>query len=315
MPPSAAASPRLPFGRRPRSVGALVALLGLCTLAACGAAPVGRGSSGASDASHTSGRPGGAGGSGQAASAGDAGRGVAGAAAVGGSTGAGGPAASAEAAMTSYLRAVAQHDASALAGNADKAALAVAAVLLDSASINRDRGATTTVTTGPSSFVPVASSPTSVTLDGSVTISTSVSGSEGSDRFTDTISGPVAVDDDAGTWKVSGFSYDGQPVQYWPQTAEETVGGTHLSVGYVVSYGNLTAVLATLTQASGSTEVQLERCTLSTAAGAVSGTGDFTTPPTPTGVLRFSRVPSPPRTLELDFTSGGHAVDFVLSLS
>jgi hypothetical protein len=152
-----------------------------------------------------------------------------------------------------------------------------------------------------------------------MTLDTSISGSKGSGTYADTISGPVTVVDESGAWKVTSFTYDNQPLQYWPQTASQTVNGLHVVVGYVVSYGNVTAALVTLTQLTGSGSVQLLRCTVRSGTGgaaATDGTGDFTAPPTPTGVLRFSRIASDPTDLVLAFSSaGGQTDDFDLALS
>jgi hypothetical protein len=218
-------------------------------------------------------------------------------------------------AISRYVQAIANDSASTLVGSADGAALAMAAILLDSTAINRTRGATTTVTVGPSTLAPTATSAGRVTFGGSLTLTTAISGSQGSGKFSDTISGPLMVADEHGTWRITGFTYDARPVVEWPENVSQSIGQTQVSVGYVVSYGDLTAVLVTLGQQSGSASVQLQRATLQTASGSTDGTGDFTGPPTPTGVLRFSRIGSAPTGLVLQFTSStGQASDFDFTL-
>jgi|GEM_PF-3814102 len=227
-----------------------------------------------------------------------------------------GGASAAAASLQAYLGALAHSDATAAASTSDGAALALAGVLLDAAAINRARGATTSVALGPSTLQPVRVGPDAVTFDGSLTLTTTVAGPAGSTTVADTVSGPVTVDDEHGGWRVTGFDYDGRPLQLWPQTATETVGGLHVWVGYVVSYGTVTAILITLGLESGTAQVVLDSATVSAGSATETGTGDFTAPPEPTGILRFARLPAPPTSLALEFSgSNGSTYSFTLPLS
>jgi hypothetical protein len=246
--------------------------------------------------------------------AGRFGRGGAGA---GGSPGAGpssSPAAATDA-LDTYLRALAHEDATAIADSSDQGPYALAGILLDSAAIDGARGATTTVTVGPSSLSPTAVGPGAVTFGGSVVLTTTISGSQGAGTERDTIAGPVTVSDESGVWRVTDFTYDGRPLEVWPEDISQTIDGLTATVGYVVSYGTLTAALMTLTEQSGSADVQLQTVTLAAGGASESGTGDFTGPPTPTGVLRFARVDATPRSLSADFSSSGQPSDYVFSFS
>lgn len=219
-------------------------------------------------------------------------------------------------ALTTYLTALAHHDPGGISGSSDGGPFAMAGILLETAAIDSARGATTTVTVGPSSFTPTATGPSSVTFSGSVTLTTAISGSAGSGTYTDTISGPLTVADESGGWRVANFTYDSAPVRVWPESVSQTIRGLTATVGYVVSYGNLTAALVTLTQQSGAADVQLQTVKLTAGSTTVLGTGDFTGPPTPSGVLRFPRQDATPSSLAIDFSSSdGQAYDYVLSLS
>jgi hypothetical protein len=219
-------------------------------------------------------------------------------------------------AVNGYLSALAHLDPTGVSDTSDGAPYAMAGILLDSAAINSARGGTTSVTVGPSSLTPTSVGPGTVTFVGSVALTTTVSGSQGGGTYTDTVSGPLTVTDESGVWRVTDFTYDNAPLQLWEEHASQTIRGLTATVGYVVSYGNTTAALVTLTQQSGAADVQLQTVKLTAGGASVLGTGDFTGPPTPTGVLRFSRVDATPSSLELDFSSsGGSPYDFQLPLS
>lgn len=220
-------------------------------------------------------------------------------------------------ALARFLHAYAGDDVNGVAANADQGALAMAGIVLDAEAINRSRGATTTVDIGALSFSEGSGSTAgAVILQGSVTLTTTISGSQGSGRYSDTVSGPVTVRAESGSWKVTDFTYDGRTVQYWPSHAGETVNGLHVAVGYVVSYGSVTAALVTLAQTAGDVNVQLQSCSLESGGAGASGTGDFTGPPEPTGVLRFSRIGATPSALVLRFGApSGQTDDFDLALS
>ncbi len=219
-------------------------------------------------------------------------------------------------AVDGYLTALAHHDATAVSGTSDGGPYAMAGVILDSAAINAARGGTTTVTVGRSSLTPTSVGSSTVTFGGSVTLTTTVSGSQGAGTSNDTVAGPLTVTDQSGVWRVTDFTYDGATLQSWAEHASQTIDGLTATVGYVVSYGNTTAALVTLTQQSGAADVQLQTVKLTAGGAAQVGTGDFTGPPTPTGVLRFSRVDATPGSLELDFSSSsGSPYDFQLTLS
>jgi hypothetical protein len=213
-------------------------------------------------------------------------------------------------ALTSYLQGLSHLDVQQVASSSDRGPFAMAGILLDAAAINSERGATTTMALGPSSFAATTASGSTQNFDGSVTLTTTISGPKGNGTFTDTISGPLTVTDEAGRWRVTNFVYDHEPVQVWPENATSTVNGLDVSLGYLVSYGNTTAALITLRQISGSANVQLQAATLRAGSTAENGVGDFTGPPTPTGVLRFARISAPPTALTLLFTSSTGQSDY-----
>jgi hypothetical protein len=218
-------------------------------------------------------------------------------------------------AVAGYFRSLAAQDAQGVLASSDEGPLAMAGIVLDSAAIDAQRGATTTMALGPSSLAPVSESQGRVVVDGALTLTTTVSGPEGSRVSTDTFSGPLTVSDESGSWRVTGFTYDGRPVEVWDVGASETVDGLTASLGYVVSFGNLSAALVTLRQASGHADVQLQRVTLAAGASTENGTGDFTGPPVPSGVLRFARLEGTPSSLDLEFSSpAGAAYAFSFSL-
>lgn len=215
-------------------------------------------------------------------------------------------------ALEAYLQGLSRLNVEDVAASSNGGPFAVAGILLDAAAINSERGATTTASLGPSSFAPVSAGSTNATLifQGSVTLTTNISGPKGNGTFTDTISGPVTVTIDSGIWRVTNFTYDNLPVQVWSESESQTVNGLNVSLGYVVSYGNATAALVTLRQGSGNANVQLRAVTLRAGGAAENGVGDFTGPPTPTGVLRFARIASAPTSLTLLFTSSTGQTDY-----
>ncbi|HZU80406.1 MAG TPA: hypothetical protein VE991_10870 [Acidimicrobiales bacterium] len=209
----------------------------------------------------------------------------------------------ASASLTRYLQALSAHDPNAVTANADGAALAYASVQLDTAAIDSDRGATTTVTMGPSSLTPSGVSGPVVTFSGQVSLMTTVSGPKGNGSYTDTISGPLTVSNASGIYRVLSFTYDGAPMALRTVSKGLTVSGLEVTLAYVVSYGTLSVALIGLAQPSGSSSVTLQSATLSAGSQSESGTGDFTGPPTPVGVLRFARAAGQPSGLALQFTS------------
>lgn len=224
-------------------------------------------------------------------------------------------AAAATRALDGYLQALTGQNARGVYDSSDDGPLALAGIVLDAATIDASRGATTTMTVGPSSLVPVSEAAGRVSFDGSVTVSEVVSGPQGSGSSSDTISGPLTVTDEGGVWRVTDFVYDAQPVEFWNVDASRTVDGLTVSLGYIVSYGDMTAALVTLGQSSGSADVQLQRVALTAGGSSENGTGDFTAPPTPTGVLRFSRTGAAPSSLAVDFSSSsGRVYDFSFSV-
>ena len=258
-------------------------------------------------------------GPGSAAKNGAPGSGAPGSSSAPGTTGSGSSqssAAPATNAVNGYLSALAHLDPTGVSDTSDGAPYAMAGILLDSAAINSARGGSTAVTVGPSSLTPTSVGRSTVTFEGSVVLTTTVSGSQGGGTTTDTVAGPLTVTDESGVWRVTNFTYDGAPLQLWAEHASQMIRGLTATVGYVVSYGNTTAALVTLTQQSGAADVQLQTVKLIAGGASLVGTGDFTGPPTPTGVLRFSRVDATPSSLELDFSSsGGSPYDFQLALS
>jgi hypothetical protein len=226
------------------------------------------------------------------------------------------PVAGAEQALTAYLGGISRHEAATVLATSEGAPAGLAGVLLDVAAIDAERGATTTVTMGPAHFT-VSGTPSAsvVTLVGSLTITTTVSGPKGSGSSTDTLSGPVTVRDEQGAWKVAAAAYDGKPLVEWQEDTGQTVGGLAVQVGYVVSYGNVTAALVTLYSASGSQSVSFQAASLVTTAGNESGVADFTTTGNPTGVVRFARTDARPSELDMSFkNASGQTVVFVIDL-
>ncbi|MHB1711678.1 MAG: hypothetical protein ACYCV7_09780 [Acidimicrobiales bacterium] len=188
-------------------------------------------------------------------------------------------------------------------------------MLLDVASINAKKGATVVTTTSPS-FTPTAASSTSVTFGGSGTVSGTVSGPKGSGSSTDTLSGPLVVERGSSGWVVSSFVVDGRPMVEWMENTTQTQGGISVKVGAILSYGAITVALIGVGAGPGNTNVTLQSAVLTNASGPIRGTGNFTGPPTPIGVLRFSRVSGSPTALDLTFATGsgaGSTYHFVLA--
>lgn len=219
-------------------------------------------------------------------------------------------------ALAAYLDGLLRQDPQEVTDSSDGGPLAMAGILLDAAVINAGRGALTTVTEGGSSLAPESVSASKVVYGGAITLTTTISGPRGSGTFTDTVSGPIEITDESGSWRVTSLVYDGQPVEVWTVGRSQTANGLTVSLGYVVSFGATTAALVTLDAQSGSADVNLRSLVLDAGGGSEQGTGDFTGPPRPTGVLRFARVAGAPRSLTLDFAaSTGQSDDYSFTIS
>ncbi len=159
-------------------------------------------------------------------------------------------------------------------------------------------------TTATSSFTPSTTGPSSVTFNGSATVSGTVSGPQGSGTSSDTLTSPLVVVHGPSGWLVSSFVLDGRPMAEWVENATQTEGDVTVEVGALVSYGDITMVLIGIGASAGTASMTLHSAQLASASGTETGTGDFTGGSTPIGVLRFSRISGDPSTLDLTFVTG-----------
>ncbi|MHB1785885.1 MAG: hypothetical protein ACYCS7_07010 [Acidimicrobiales bacterium] len=217
--------------------------------------------------------------------------------------------------MKQYLGSIASHDAPKMLASATGPVAALGSVLLDVTAINTAKGATTTTVVQKEDFVPGAVAGNVVTLKGTAVLSSTVTGPKGSSQVTDTFSGPATVVWRGGQWEVSALTFDGRNMTEWVENTGQTVNGVHLQIGFVLSYASTTVVLIGLTAPSGGFHLALQRATLHSSTGVLTGVGDFTSPPTPIGLLRFARSDARPTELHLTFSAGSSSLDFRVALN
>ena len=188
-------------------------------------------------------------------------------------------------------------------------------IRLTIAAIKAAKGATTTVQVANEALSVASSSTTSVTFNGSLTLEGTVSGAKGSQHSTDTLGGPVSVVFTEGAWRVSTFIYDGAVVRAFTERATQVISGLHFTVAFVLTYGTSTVALVGLAADSGHVGLALQTARLTSASGTTSGTGDFTTDPSPSGIIRFPRTDARPSHLDATFRrADGGMVSFSLTL-
>ncbi len=223
--------------------------------------------------------------------------------------------AAADHALSSYFAALSSHNASALGSVSTGPAQDYGVVLVDIASIDQKKGATVSTRTSPS-FTVSSATPTQVVFGGSGTVTGTVSGPKGSNTSTDTLSGPLVVVRGSSGWLVSSFLVNAKPMVEWVEAQTQSEGGITVEVGSILSYGDITMVLIALGAPSGSSHVVLQSAVLTSPSGSETGTGNFTAPPTPVGVLRFARIGGNPSALALSFsTSSGSTLSYHFGLS
>ncbi|MHB8329180.1 MAG: hypothetical protein ACYDD6_06105, partial [Acidimicrobiales bacterium] len=220
-----------------------------------------------------------------------------------------------EAALRSYLAAVAAHSANAVVASSRGKAEALAAVLLDISVINASQGGTTTTTLQDPGFTLSSSSAGSATFTGSATWTSVVSGPKGGGTTTDTVSGPVVVTKSGNIWQVESFTFDDAPMTWWLENATETQGDLSVEVSFVLTYADTTVALIGLGAPTGNESATLQSVGLSTTSGASTGTWNFTPGREPTGVVDFFRTDATPTSMELKFSaSSGGPVTFSIPL-
>lgn len=161
---------------------------------------------------------------------------------------------------------------------------------------------------------------TSVALDavdfaGTVDLQHAVSGSRGSTTTHDRIDGPIQVVDSDGVWRVARFTFDGQPLIFYPEGVEAVVAPVHLLVGFVLSNAATTSVLVTLRSDSPGTVVNIEAAQLIMSSGATEPGHASFGHALPTGVLSFPRTGDAPARLDVTARLGsGSTVTFAVVL-
>jgi hypothetical protein len=180
--------------------------------------------------------------------------------------------------------------------------------------VNASRGAHTGVTLTGERFAVATSSADMITYDGSVTLTTDVTGSKGDAKSTDTISGPVHVVLSSGAWRVRTFTYDGQPLALYPTQARQVVSGVEFDVGAVLSYGLVTTAIVGLGGKSVQPTITLTSTKL-TSRGITNGHGTFVSGSGGYGLFVYPRAVGAPTRLDATFANGKSAVAFSLSLT
>ncbi len=221
------------------------------------------------------------------------------------------------AALDLYLQGIANRDSAQMLRYSTGAAAGLGSVRLTVAQVNQARGGTTTVAVTSESVSPSSVSAGAVTLSGTVQLRTEVKGSQGDQVSTSTLSGPIQLISVHGAWQVSDFRYDGAPMAFTPEGAQQTQGQVTLSVAFVLSYGQATAALVGLGAASGSASIALQQTSLVTQNGASeTGQGIFTSTSRPTGVFTYARAGAVPTRLLASFKdSSSRPVNFDVALA
>lgn len=225
-----------------------------------------------------------------------------------------GSAAAARQAFDAWLGAVVQRDVPTMLNRSIGAAAALGALKITADQIVASGGSRVSAEVTSSKLTPPRVEPTVVTFDGEVDVRTTVSGPKGTTPTQDRITGPVQVRNDAGTWKVANFTYDGAPLVYYPEGAEQTVNGVHLVVAFLLSNAATTNAVVRVYADSPNRTAVLQRVTLITASGATHDGRAFFGRGVPAGVVGFPRVDDRPARLDATFQSSAGLLTFSLPL-
>jgi hypothetical protein len=151
--------------------------------------------------------------------------------------------------------------------------------------------------------------PMQVSLTGTVGFTTSSSSSGRNTNSNQTITGPIQVVDQHGAWRVVTFTYDGQPLLYYPEGVQVTESGINLRVAFILSDAGASNALVGVYANSSYRSVTIDAVTLQTESGnseqgqALFAHGD------PTGLLGFARTASRPTRLTVTFrTASGSTI-------
>lgn len=194
------------------------------------------------------------------------------------------------------------------------AAAALGALKITADQIVASGGSTVSAQVTNETLTPARVEPAAVSFDGDVDVRTSISGPKGATPTQDRITGPLEVRNDGGSWKVASFVYDGAPLVYYPEGAEQTVNGVHLVVAFLLFNAASTNAVVRLYGDSPNRTVVVQSVSLTTTSGATVNGRAFFGRGVPAGVLGFPRVTDRPTRLDVRLLSAGSTLTFSVPL-
>ena len=134
---------------------------------------------------------------------------------------------------------------------------------------NAERDGVTTLKYSARSFRVGFSDATRVAYVGTARLDSTVSGPAGDPHSESALFENPVVSFERGGWFVSDFSYDGEPVDLYPSTASEKVGGVALHLEGALSFANDTGIVIDLVT-DASHAIKVENVRLSYADGSTA---------------------------------------------
>lgn len=214
-----------------------------------------------------------------------------------------------------WLGALVSQDPASMIAASTGAATALGSLQLVTDEIVTSRGGTDQTQVTGNSLTASQIGPGAVSFAGSVELTSTVTGPTASVPTHDVINGPLQVVDQGGMWRVSTFTFDGQPLVYYPQGVQDSADGVILTVGFVLANANATVALVGLHAASSSTTIDVESVVLTLADGtSEQGTANFGRG-VPAGEVAFKRMTEAPSHFDMIIrTSSGSTADLSVGL-
>ena len=132
---------------------------------------------------------------------------------------------------------------------------------------NKERDGATQLSYTARSFQVASNEPTRVTFTGQATLESTTSGPAGpAQKDSARFENPVVTFSN-GTWRVTDFRYDGQPLGHFPASSHKELGGVDLRLPGALSFGSSTGLIIDLIS-DGDHSIKVDKATLHYADGS-----------------------------------------------
>jgi len=211
----------------------------------------------------------------------------------------GDPSVAARRAIDIWLDALVHSDPETMLSSSAGAAAAYGSLQLVSDEIIRARGGSNSTAVARESITPRRVAPGAVEFAGEINLTNTVTGPKGSAPTYDRLDGPIRVVEQNGRWRLANFEFDGRPIVYYPEGLQDTVDGIHLTVGFLLSYSDVTVALVSLSADAPNTTITITGVSLTLASGTREAGGAQFARDVPTGMLGFRQVTAAPTRLDV----------------